>query len=511
MASHPSSDLQFCRLDGSRCELREWTPLLLELPGLVGEWTAWKVTINGEQQAISLRSLAGEVRCVCTWPRSGAGRYRITLSHPDHGTSSRELFLPPAKLGQGALGRLVGDLEYRLPYALAAALKRGGALAGMEFRPPAVVSVAAELARLRQLLSGERGLLAVLRQISLDPYRVLVEIAVDVPQDRARRPHPVLLRQAMIRSREIDDEGRPLRLWDLRVEPSCDVYENRLLRLVIEMMRRRLAGLGLVDSLEAQGEVAGLVAALDRARLEATFLDAVARLQTAPTQVTQVLLQRIGYRRLLVLWREIASALEVRLAATELEAPLQSVPDLYELWGSLSSLATIAESLSDRGFQVKRSRLVRRLPEGPMVELVRNQEPVLETAHPDGTVVCVHFQRSFGPNGAVFGSVSLEQRPDLVIETLYPDGTVDLVILDPKYKVDERSSAVRPAKEDIDKMHTYRDAIVHRIHGRVVRHAAILYPGPECDFGAGVSAITADPLHPGTLANAVSGLLEGGG
>jgi hypothetical protein len=52
-------------------------------------------------------------------------------------------------------------------------------------------------------------------------------------------------------------------------------------------------------------------------------------------------------------------------------------------------------------------------------------------------------------------------------------------------------------------MHAYRDAIFHRAHGRVVRHAAILYPGPSRDFGGVVSAISADPLHADALAASV--------
>jgi hypothetical protein len=89
-----------------------------------------------------------------------------------------------------------------------------------------------------------------------------------------------------------------------------------------------------------------------------------------------------------------------------------------------------------------------------------------------------------------------------------PDLPNQLLILDPKYKIEERTGGLGPKKEDIDKMHAYRDAIVHRHYGRVVSHAAILYPGPTQHFGGGVSALAADPLDPDALSSAIGGLLR---
>jgi predicted component of viral defense system (DUF524 family) len=281
-----------------------------------------------------------------------------------------------------------------------------------------------------------------------------------------------------------------------------------LLKLVVETLRSRLVSLGPLLPPTRQSEASSLIEALDRARLQAAFLDAVAPLPTPPTQVTQVLLHRRDYRRLLDLWRELSASLEIRLEATALDTPLLSVPALYELWGSLVALAAIIGALSSRGFRVTRQRLVRRLPQGPMVTLVQGQDSVLEAVHPQGTVVRVHFQRSFVPAGTPFASLSFEQRPDLVVEILHRDGTAELLILDAKYKTEERDGTIGPKKEDIDKMHAYRDAIIHREQGRVVRHAAILYPGPRRCFGGGVSALPADPLNRDELSAEVSALLE---
>lgn len=143
-----------------------------------------------------------------------------------------------------------------------------------------------------------------------------------------------------------------------------------------------------------------------------------------------------------------------------------------------------------------------------MVELVQGGEPVAELVHRDGSAISVSFQRSFNAAGRSLHSLSFEQRPDIVVEVTREGMPDQLLILDPKYKIEDRNGGLGPKKEDIDKMHAYRDAIVHRRHGRVVSHAAILYPGPTQYFGGGVSALTADPLTPESLSDAVRALLR---
>lgn len=514
MASPPSSEieLRFRRLDGIPCEPAEWTPLLLELPGSTEDWDSWSVTLNGVSLTVSLRRLAGALHCVCDWPECGAGRHRVMLAHPSWGTSTQELAVAPSKLGNGAFEALLREVEQWLPYALAARLQRGGALGGLELRPPQDTSPAAEFARLRALAighSGAPGLQLLLRKIASDPHHVLVERTIDVAQERARRPHPVLLRQALYRGHRVDDAGLPVRLLDRRVESTFDTYENRLLKLVSATLQQRLRRLKPLLPAEVRTEALEVLSDLDRARREADFLDEVSSSEIASLSPTQVLLRRGEYRYLLELWRQLWMSFEVRLEAAALESTLESVPDLYELWGSMAALSEIVTSLVEAGYHVVRQRLVRRRREGPIVELVQGPDPVAELAHSDGSRVAISFQRNFSGSGTPLRSLSFDQRPDIVVAMTSPSDETDLLILDPKYKVETRSGGIGPKKEDIDKMHAYRDAIVHRQHGRVVRHAAILYPGPTQHFGRGISAFSADPLRPDGLGEAIRHVLEG--
>jgi predicted component of viral defense system (DUF524 family) len=78
------------------------------------------------------------------------------------------------------------------------------------------------------------------------------------------------------------------------------------------------------------------------------------------------------------------------------------------------------------------------------------------------------------------------------------DGRRALHLFDLKYKLDGKTgedgaSDGRPKKDDIDKMHAYRDAIRDAAFNRVVQTATILYPGPDASYPTGVGALYAYP------------------
>ncbi len=106
-------------------------------------------------------------------------------------------------------------------------------------------------------------------------------------------------------------------------------------------------------------------------------------------------------------------------------------------------------------------------------------------------------ERTYSANGE-FRSISFSQRPDIAIEIFPPHGTPSIYLFDPKYKLDsewqeEGAGNGAPKKEDIDKMHTYRDAIRDAEQRRVVRNAAILYPGSSKRYSNAIEAILTLP------------------
>jgi predicted component of viral defense system (DUF524 family) len=75
-------------------------------------------------------------------------------------------------------------------------------------------------------------------------------------------------------------------------------------------------------------------------------------------------------------------------------------------------------------------------------------------------------------------------------------GSENALVFDAKYRLDSEES--EPKGEDIDKMHTYRDAIrIGEDEHRFIRAAFILYPGTAARtyYSGRVGAI---PLRPGS-------------
>ena len=74
--------------------------------------------------------------------------------------------------------------------------------------------------------------------------------------------------------------------------------------------------------------------------------------------------------------------------------------------------------------------------------------------------------------------------------------------------VEGKSADGKPKKTDIDKMHAYRDAIRGEDGIRVVRYAAILYPGPEVSYSEGLEALRAYPGAEQDLERRIRSLLQ---
>ena len=69
-----------------------------------------------------------------------------------------------------------------------------------------------------------------------------------------------------------------------------------------------------------------------------------------------------------------------------------------------------------------------------------------------------------------------------------------MILFDPKYKLDSdgQNGSGTPLKVDIDKMHTYRDAIRDDRGRHVVHSAHVLYPGQTTLYGD-IGALGANP------------------
>src|SRR5207253_10061295 len=122
-------------------------------------------------------------------------------------------------------------LNRRLPASIALALRRGGALSGIDIVPPGETTLAEEVNRISRAIYGTEtraGLAQVLRALSKRPHRVLRAQERWVGRHRVRRVDPVRFMQAYGRASNISSDRLPITVPGCPVIHSVDAYEDRL-------------------------------------------------------------------------------------------------------------------------------------------------------------------------------------------------------------------------------------------------------------------------------------------
>ncbi len=503
-----TSKLGFLSLEGEPLESpAEWQPALLEVRVPIEQRKEVQLWRQGTRLGIFLQEIKGKERILADWSRSDSGYYRLRLEY-QRKVEDQIITVWPQKISREAFAQMLEDLDARLPASVAIALQRTGALAGLKLPQPGETTLAQEMVRLRRAVNGTEnrpGLIELLPTLAYSPHQILKTNEIWVRQEQVRRPSPSGLVQAFSRGHNLDANGHPIRVPDVRVEHTVDVYENQLVKLFFELVNQRLRRVRYAFDADPKGkplnEVNSLFTQLKKARQQAAFLDQVSQLKQQPNQITMVLLKRPPYHAALEGYLEFIRSPTVRLEESNLDAPLEKLYNLYQVWGTLEVIQTLLEVAEQKGYQVEKQCLVGRDKSGIYVRVLPNNQPAVVLIHPQHkTKVKLIPERTYGKNGELY-SVSEPLRPDIAVEIELRNGSQQVYIFDPKYKLDsEKQENIgnqgKPKAADIGKMHTYRDAI--RVRGReemqVVSYAAILYPGSYESYTEGLEAL---PTYPG--------------
>lgn len=320
-----------------------------------------------------------------------------------------------------------------------------------------------------------------------------------------------------------------------RAEPSVDNSANRFIKFALQ--RWRAVALELQDVLvrasqtvesgplrRGQHVAAEVGEMLDEYLAHPVFTE-ISSLQQMPTS-DQVLLKRAGYREVFRTFAmtEAGPTLHIdRAGMTDVFAASQrNVATLYELWCFLALVDSLGrvcgEDQTARAFAAAGDGFSLTMPSGDASRLKWSVQRGGRPLH-----VEVYFNRTFSGFDDRRGSWSQAMRPDCSVRIRPEGGTPsrvrpeDLAIwlhFDAKYRVDgllnqavtlrdsdeliEESMTVGNAKrDDLLKMHAYRDAIV-RTAG-----AYVLYPGSEIKdirrhpgFNEVLPGLGAFPLRP---------------
>lgn len=316
----------------------------------------------------------------------------------------------------------------------------------------------------------------------------------------------------------------PTTLERARHETTLDTVPNRFVKYVLETWRSLAQelrdGLQQDESAKVPGPVRRgrqsadeVVETLDEILGRPLFRE-VGTLDHVPTS-SQVLLKRAGYRQLLHMFVLVEAGLEMSWDSDvdDVYSPaLRNVATLYELWCYLTLVDIVGrlcgESQVTRAFAASANGLSLRLKTG--AESALRWQTV---RHGRRLEVQLMFNRQFTSGR---GSWTAPMRPDcsilirpLAATPAHAAEPLDIwVHFDAKYRVsgspslallaedtDDLPSRGAAKRDDLLKMHAYRDAI-HRTAG-----AYILYPGDEVfdqrQFIERLPGLGAFPLRPG--------------
>lgn len=483
----------------------EWTQCFVEICGLEA-WENCTLSLQGESLELSKTRKHGKMGIYAEIPRRGAGKYLLELKQGPVVLESVAFAVVPRKLSEESFSRLLDDVQFELPYGIAFSLQKLGGLAGVRIEPWQESVKERELLLLKRALhgsaTGKTGLLQLLAALTRNPQYKLENEEPWVETYAVRRPSASGLARALYRPGNIV-QRLPLALPDRRAKPSLDTYENRVVLFLHDLVRKRLHRLTRLKWPESGGyrqTIERMVMQLAAARSGATFLDEVSPLTSAPSRVSMVQMKTPAYRASLNILLEMLRVISVHLDHPAMEHPLEGVPTLYQYWGTLLLIQALAETAGRYGFLVTQQNLVRRDPTGLIFTVFPQGKAALSLTHlSSGAVIHLYPEKSFGSgiSDSDYFSLSYKKRPDICVELLKPGSPPRLLLFDPKYKLlsEDMSQPETgdPLRVDIDKMHTYRDAIRHKHNVRPVAFAGIIYPGSTKEFSQGLSALGCIP------------------
>lgn len=359
-----------------------------------------------------------------------------------------------------------------------------------------------------------RPLLGALRAIVEDPHRRAIQRTREVPVELASTITPRMLDDVIAArwpfqkaaSSDIGIRGLlPVRIAEPHGAESVDTAENRFVKSflascdhIVARVRERLvdAPAHTRDRLEVDARaIEGALAPIRRASLWRR----VGPLVSMPTG-SMVLQRRSAYREVLrasVLLRGGSRMLSLTDPEVVRLLEVKNIATLYEVWCGFQLFAVLRELLGEPS----------------------SIEPLSETAFNVNVKRGCHARWSTGAELAFNASYTQKQgwhgrsrsvllRPDFALYT----PSAGLHLFDAKFKLkwvsaaaddDDESDAKR---EDLHKMHAYRDAIPN------ARSAWVMYPGttfdPYYDGGSGeVRGVGCFPARPGEVAGELRGYL----
>lgn len=512
----PTSKLQFINKSGKIfTELSELEIGFIEIILPESEWKQVKLWRHDRELIVYSKKFKDRYKIVANWPQSDPGYYKLNLKYRGQIIEEKTIIIWPDKIDRDAFALMLADLEAKLPFSIANQLPQTGPLAGVKLIPPGENNSTQEISRLRLVINGSKqrsGLVNILDNLANRPYQILKNSQIWVRREKACNPCSSKLIKAFIKPNNLNDRAAPIQLLDRVVEPSFDNYENQFIKMFFRLVLRRIKHIyAILEADKKQpelcNEVKELLDKLKKARKRANFLDRVSQVDRIPDRVTNVFSGRSHYGTALEIYLEFIQNRSITLESSELDTPFKKIPELYQIWGTLQIINSLIKVAKQKGYHLEKEQLIIRDGGGLKVCLLPKGKTEIVLIHPKNKIkVSLFYEKTYTKNSKQLKVTSYNKRPDVAIEIESPNNNPQVYIFDPKYKLNKNYD--RPKTEDIDKMHTYRDAIRDEEGKFAVKYAAILYPGSHQSYSQELEALPANPKHPEKLEKQLDRILN---
>lgn len=463
-----------------------WTGGWLELLMPAEQWGELDLSLEGQPLPLLLSQSGGQRHLLAQWPALSAGFCQLSLSDAaGQQLASEAIFVGTPQLSQTQWLALLNQLRYRLPARLLLAAQRlpGGRV------PVSLGALPHDFDEERALLlawlegsASQPGLFTALERLDAHPLRTPALRGQWQPLHRSRRPDPrQLLRGAL-------SPWAPT--WDMRPELQLDTPENRFVAGVVAEVRQHLHQ--FQQHARQTGEFTTAAAFAQAAhRLGRRWQrHAFAQLRPQLELPSHAQIFRLpGYAACLRIWQALRRGWQPQMPS-DYGLPYGDLALLYQHFCLLALSEALLAWGRAGGWEL----------DGLQLSLRRGR-PLLRLRRGELSLAAIP-EASYGREGELI-SLSRTQRPDLSLLLRAPGQAPQLIVLDAKF----RSEAGQPLKDDLDKLHAYRDAIRRYDGSPVVSRAVLLYPGapgaylPALEAWQILPAASDAPLSPGLIAS----------
>ncbi len=268
----------------------------------------------------------------------------------------------------------------------------------------------------------------------------------------------------------------PLEIDEIEHRDIIDVPENRFFKYFLEYVEEKIYNLlnnKTIKELSSENDIKmNLISFKNDIEyfLSQKYFNDISRLDYLPLN-SQVLQKKEGYREILqyFLMFELGLKIDCGAITDDFKGYEKKLYDLYEYW-CYFQLASILEDMF--GFKFSITDFVK--TDEKKFTLNLKAKPSKEIVFEDKKIkLTLKYKQSFKNNDPRYESKSNKMEPDYTLIIKYGSVT-RFVHFDAKYKISiNRNNKESYNPEDINKMHTYNDAILKTLG------SFVLFPGEE--------------------------------